>query len=64
MNKFALVATLLLATTTAHAGNSISFEVNGHRIRVEAPRNCQALVPADIWHFRLTLRFQIETFRR
>ena len=43
MKKFALVATLLLATTTAYAGNSISFEVNGHRIRVEAPRNCQAL---------------------
>ena len=43
MKKLALVATLLLATTSAYAGNSISFEVNGHRIRVEAPRNCQAL---------------------
>jgi uncharacterized protein (DUF2147 family) len=43
MKKLAIVAALLLATTTAHAGNSISFEVNGHRIRVEAPRNCQAL---------------------
>ena len=43
MKKLALVATLLLATTSAHAGNSISFEVNGHTIRVEAPRNCQAL---------------------
>jgi uncharacterized protein (DUF2147 family) len=43
MKKLAIVATLLLATTTAHAGNSISFEVNGHRIRIEAPRNCEAL---------------------
>jgi uncharacterized protein (DUF2147 family) len=43
MKKLAIVATLLLATTSAYAGNSISFEVNGHRIRVEAPRNCQAL---------------------
>jgi uncharacterized protein (DUF2147 family) len=43
MKKLAIVAALLLATTTAHAGNSISFEVNGHNIRIEAPRNCQAL---------------------
>ena len=43
MKKLALVATLLLATTTAHAGNSISFEVNGHTIRIEAPRNCDSL---------------------
>jgi len=43
MKKLAIVATLLLATTAAHAGNSISFEVNGHRIRIEAPRNCEAL---------------------
>jgi uncharacterized protein (DUF2147 family) len=43
MKKLALVATLLLAATSAHAGNSISFEVNGQKIRIEAPRNCQAL---------------------
>jgi uncharacterized protein (DUF2147 family) len=43
MKNFAIVATLLLATTAAHARNSISFEVNGHRIRIEAPRNCEAL---------------------
>jgi uncharacterized protein (DUF2147 family) len=43
MKKLAIVAALLLATTTAHAGNSISFEVNGHKIRIEAPRNCEAL---------------------
>ena len=43
MKKLAIVATLLLATTSAHAGNSISFEVNGHKIRIDAPRNCEAL---------------------
>ena len=43
MKKLAIVATLLLAATSAHAGNSISFEVNGHSIRIEAPRNCDSL---------------------
>jgi uncharacterized protein (DUF2147 family) len=43
MKKLALVATLLLATTSAYAGNSISFEVNGHKIRIDAPRNCDSL---------------------
>ena len=43
MKKLAIVATLLLATTAAYAGNSISFEIDGHRIRIEAPRNCDAL---------------------
>ena len=44
MKKFYLAAALLLATTSAHAGgNSISFQVEGHRIRIEAPRNCSSL---------------------
>jgi uncharacterized protein (DUF2147 family) len=43
MKKLAIIATLLLATTSAYAGNSISFEVNGHKIRIEAPRNCDSL---------------------
>jgi uncharacterized protein (DUF2147 family) len=43
MKKLAIVATLLLAATSAYAGNSISFEVNGHKIRIEAPRNCDSL---------------------
>jgi uncharacterized protein (DUF2147 family) len=43
MNKLYILAALLLATTSAHAGNGISFEINGERIRVEAPRNCNAL---------------------
>jgi hypothetical protein len=36
-------AALLMAGTAAHAGNGISFEINGQKIHVEAPRNCDAL---------------------
>src|SRR5882672_5827779 len=44
MKTFYLAAALLLATTSAHAGgNSVSFEIEGHRIRIEAPRNCSSL---------------------
>jgi len=43
MKKLYIIAALLMATTSAHAGGGISFEVNGERIRIEAPRNCNAL---------------------
>jgi uncharacterized protein (DUF2147 family) len=44
MKKLYLAAALLLATTSANAGgNSISFQIEGHRIRIEAPRNCSSL---------------------
>ena len=43
MKKLYILAALLMATTSAHAGNGILFEINGERIRVEAPRNCNAL---------------------
>jgi uncharacterized protein (DUF2147 family) len=43
MKKLHVLAALLMATTSAHAGNSISFEIEGHRIRIEAPRNCDSL---------------------
>ena len=43
MKKLIILAALLMATTSAHAGNGISFQINGERIRVEAPRNCNAL---------------------
>jgi uncharacterized protein (DUF2147 family) len=43
MRKLYIIAALLMATTSAHAGNGISFQINGERIRVEAPRNCNAL---------------------
>ena len=43
MKKLYVLAALLMATTSAHAGNSISFQIEGHRIRIEAPRNCDSL---------------------
>jgi uncharacterized protein DUF2147 len=42
MKKLYILAALLLATTSAHAGG-ITFQINGERVRVEAPRNCNAL---------------------
>ena len=45
MNKLAIAATALFlaSTATAHAGNSISFEIDGQHIRIETPRNCASL---------------------
>jgi uncharacterized protein (DUF2147 family) len=43
MKKLLVLAALLMATTSAHAGNSISFEIEGHKIRIEAPKNCDQL---------------------
>ena len=38
-----VLAALLMTGTAAHAGNSISFEINGHHVRIEAPKNCSEL---------------------
>src|SRR6266702_2189378 len=43
MKKLYVLAALVMATTTAHAGNGISFEIDGQRIRIEAPRHCDSL---------------------
>ena len=43
MNKLYILAALLMATTSANAGNGISFEIEGQRVRIEAPRNCAEL---------------------
>ena len=43
MKKLFVLAALLMATTSAQAGNSISFQIEGHKIRIEAPRNCDSL---------------------
>ncbi len=42
MKKRYILAALLLATTSAQAGG-ISFQINGERVRIEAPRNCAAI---------------------
>jgi uncharacterized protein (DUF2147 family) len=43
MKKLLVVAALLMATTAAHAGNSISFEIEGQKIRITAPKHCDSL---------------------
>ena len=42
MKKLYILAALLMATTSAHAGG-MTFQINGERIRVESPRNCNAI---------------------
>jgi uncharacterized protein (DUF2147 family) len=42
MKKLYVLAALLMATTSAHAGG-ITFQINGERVRIEAPRNCGAI---------------------
>jgi hypothetical protein len=36
-------AAILMAGTAAQAGSGISFEINGQKIHIEAPKNCDAL---------------------
>jgi len=43
MKRFYFAAALLMASTAAHAGNGISFQINGQKVHIEAPRNCEAL---------------------
>jgi hypothetical protein len=44
MKKLVAIAALLMATTTAHAGGAgITFQIDGQRIHIEAPRNCNAM---------------------
>ena len=42
MKKIYILAAFLMATTSAHAGG-ISFQINGERVRIEAPSNCAAI---------------------
>lgn len=43
MKKLYILAALLMATaSSAHAGG-VTFQINGERIRVESPRNCNAI---------------------
>ena len=43
MKKICLLAALLMASTAAHAGDTIAFQIGGHKIRIEAPKNCDKL---------------------
>jgi hypothetical protein len=42
MKKLYILAALLMATSSAHAGG-ITLQINGERVRVEAPRNCTGI---------------------
>ena len=42
MKKLYFLAALLLATTSAHAGG-ISFQIEGQRVHIDAPRGCASL---------------------
>ncbi|QOZ51271.1 DUF2147 domain-containing protein [Bradyrhizobium sp. CCBAU 53338] len=45
MNKLTIAAAALFlaSSAAAHAGNSLSFQIDGQRIRIETPRNCASL---------------------
>jgi uncharacterized protein (DUF2147 family) len=45
MHKLSVATTALFlaSTAAAHAGNSISFQIEGQHIRIETPRNCASL---------------------
>jgi uncharacterized protein (DUF2147 family) len=43
MKRLFVIATLLMATTAAQAGHSVNFEIGGHKIHVEAPKDCNKL---------------------
>jgi uncharacterized protein (DUF2147 family) len=43
MKTFYFAASLLIASTAAHAGNGISFQIDGHKVHIEAPKNCSSL---------------------
>jgi uncharacterized protein (DUF2147 family) len=48
MKKLYLIAALLMASTAAHAGNSLSFEINGHKVRLAVPDKCDQLSCLEI----------------
>jgi hypothetical protein len=40
MKRFCFLAVLMLLSSSAYAGNSFSFSIGGHRIRIESLRHC------------------------
>src|SRR5271169_3491636 len=48
MKRFGCLFVLMLLSSSAHAGNSVSFVIGGHRVRIEAPRGCGSLSCASI----------------
>jgi hypothetical protein len=48
MQRYCLLAALMLLSPSAYAGNSISFTVGGHRIHIEASRHCRSTSCASV----------------
>jgi Uncharacterized protein conserved in bacteria (DUF2147) len=48
MKRFLYLVVLITLSSSAHAGNSFSFVVAGHRIFIEAPRDCHSAACASI----------------
>src|ERR1700693_1650807 len=42
MKRFRYLVVLMALSSSAHAGNSFSFVVAGHRVIIEAPRDCNS----------------------
>ena len=42
MQRLCFLVVLMVLSSSAHAGSSLSFTVGGHRIRIEAPRHCHS----------------------
>ena len=42
MKRFLYLVVLMALSSSAHAGNSFSFVVAGHRVIIEAPRDCNS----------------------
>jgi uncharacterized protein (DUF2147 family) len=43
MNRFFYLVVPMLLSSSAHAGNSLSFSIGGHRIHIESPRHCRSV---------------------
>jgi Uncharacterized protein conserved in bacteria (DUF2147) len=43
MKTFYLAAALLMASTSAYAGSSVAFDINGQKVRIDVPHSCDTL---------------------
>ena len=57
MKKLILIAAMLMASASAHAG-SYNFNVDGHKVRVTVPRGCSSLSCINVSAPSLTDKFK------
>ena len=48
MKRFCFLAALLLLSSSAHAGRSISFSIGSHRVHIESSRHCRSVSCASM----------------